>query len=300
MLKKDKKVNGTCLVCGGKLTLFGPRLNYEYHICTSCATLQLFPMPDEKALESAYSRQYASAKQTEESNDPKWWKTAGKPYRRDILMALKNNNISGLIIDFGSGWGHMCEMLLENGFDCRGVELSLEMSSYCQEKGLPVEHGGFTVVEELNSTKQNIASVVMCAVFEHLTDHHTWLQRFNRILPIGGSIVTLHPTAACYTLIGRIVRIGNRRKQLPELHGSFSPPWHTALFSLKAMEILAEQNGFRLVEIRPASQGVVGGLIGFTQRCLGIVNRIGWHMAGLRWPLITTHVFVLRKTRNLS
>lgn len=288
---------GKCVACGGELTLFGPRLNYEYHICASCATLQLFPMPTEKDLEEVYAQQYATAKQIEESNDPEWWDTAGEPYRRDIMKALQDYKISGLIFDFGAGWGHLCEMLLANGFNCRGVELSAEMSLYCQKKGLPVQHGGFDVLEDL---EESISAIVMCAVFEHLTDHHTWLRRFNRLLPIGGYVVTLHPTAACYILLGNIFRFGNRRKELPELHGSFSPPWHTTLFSLKAMEILAQQEGFLLVEIRPASQGVTGGLIGLVQNCLQTVNRLGWKLAGLRWPFITSHVFVLKKTRNLG
>jgi len=202
-----------------------------------------------------------------------------------------------LILDFGAGWGHLCEMLLESGYNCRGVELSAEMSSYSKNKGLPVQHGGIELLEKVDEA---ISAIVMCAVFEHLTDHHTWLRRFNRLLPIGGFIVTLHPTAACYTLLGNVLRFGNRKKELPELHGSFSPPWHTALFSLKAMGIMAEQGGFQLVEILPASQGVVGGYIGFVQKCLQKVNRLGWYVVGLRWPLITSHVFVLKKTRNLD
>jgi cyclopropane fatty-acyl-phospholipid synthase-like methyltransferase len=188
-------------------------------------------------------------------------------------------------------------MLVKNGFNCKGVELSVEMSSYCQERGIPVQRGGFELVEETN---ENISAILMCAVFEHLTNHQTWLRRFNRMLRTGGSIITLHPTAACFTLISQIVRFGNRQKELPELHGCFSPPWHTALFSLEAMEIIAEQNGFRLIEVRPASQGRAGGLIGFTQRFLEVVNRVGWLMLGNNWPLITTHIFVLRKVRNLE
>jgi ubiquinone/menaquinone biosynthesis C-methylase UbiE len=293
----EKKAKGSCIACNGELTLFGPRLNYEYYICVSCATLQLFPMPDQRILEVAYSQQYASANQVAEFTDPNKYQIAGESYRRDILRTLIDYNISGLIIDFGSGWGHLCEMLIENGFNCRGVELSLEMSSYCKQKGLPVQQGGFELVEIAN---ENISAIVMCAVFEHLTNHQTWLQRFNRILPIDGSIITLHPTAACFTLISKLIRFWNRQKELPELHGCFSPPWHTALFSLEAMEIVARQNGFRLIEIRPASQGRSGGLIGLTQRCLEIVNRIGWSMVGLRWPLITTHIFVLRKARDLG
>ena len=290
-------MDASCIACNGELILFGPRLNYEYYICSSCGTLQLSPMPDEKTLENAYSQHHASFKQTDAFRDPKYWKIAGEPYRKDILRVLINHSISGLIIDFGAGWGHLCELLIKNKFHCIGLEPSLEMSSYCRQKGLPVEHWSF---ESDNKIDKNISAIVMCTVFEHLSNHHTWLRRFNRMLPLNGSMVTLHPTAACYTLIGKMIRLGNRNRELPEMHGSFFPPWHTAFFSLKAMEILAHQNGFGLIEIRPASQGRAAGFFGFTQRCLGVINRFGWFMMQHRWPLITTHVFVLRKMRNLN
>ena len=290
-------MSASCIACGGKLMLFGPRLNYEYHICTSCGTLQLFPMPVEEDLLVAYSTEYSSAKQTEESNDPDWWDAAGRPYRKAILNTLIDHSISGLILDFGAGWGHLCEMLIEHGFDCRGIEPSSEMAEYCQRKGVPVDQGGLELVER---DPKDVSAIVLCAVFEHLVNHNSYLSRFNSLLPRGGVVVTLHPTAACYTLIGKLARLGNRRRELPELHGSFSPPWHTALFSLEAMEIMAHKNGFQLIEIRPVPQGRVGGLVGSVQICLEKVNRIGWSLMGLRWPLITTHTFVLRKVRDLE
>ncbi len=290
------KTNGECTVCGGDLVLFGPRLAYEYHICTRCATIQLFPMPDEKGLEAAYAHQYATADQTEEFSDPNRWKTASDPYRQDILRALVDHQITGLIAEFGSGWGHLCELLIDNGFTCRGVELSSQMALYAQNNGLPVLIGGFDLLEQPDF--EEASTIVMCAVFEHLSSHHHWMRRFNRMLPMGGSLVTLHPTAACYRLLGALSRFGNRQRELPEMHGTFAPPWHTALFSLQAMEMIAERNGFEVIDVRPASQGRLSGLIGFVQRCLGLTNRIGWRILGRRWPLVTTHVFVLRKVRD--
>ena len=292
------KENGSCTVCHGELALFGPRLDYEYHICTSCKTLQLFPMPDEQQLETAYAQQYATAGQTEEFSDPNHWRSVGDPYRKDILRALVDHKITGSLVEFGAGWGHLCEMLIGNGFTCRGVELSPQMAAYGQKNGLPIFTGGFELIQQ--PAFQDVSAIVMCAVFEHLSNHHEWMQRFNRRLPMGGALVTLHPTAACYTLLGKLFRFGDRHKELPELHGSFTPPWHTALFSLKAMEIIAEQHGFQVVDIRPASQGRLGGLIGFVQRCLGLSNRIGWFVFGRHWPLVTTHVFVLRKVREVA
>jgi len=253
-------------------------------------------MPDEKHLESAYEELYSSAGQTEEINDPEYWGTAGEAYRKDLLYAVTAHGLSGQMVDFGAGWGHLCEMLIENGLNCKGVEVSSEMSAYGKSRGLPIVQGSFDALKKM----ENISHIVMCAVFELLTDHHQWLRRFNGLLPIGGTIVSLHPTAACYSLVSTMVRLGKRNKELPELHGSFSPPWHTAFFSLKAMEIIAGKNGFKVVDILPASQGNVGGVTGYIQQALGLVNRIGWRVMGRRWPLVTTHIFVLKKIKDLE
>ena len=289
-------MDSLCLFCGGQLMLFGPRLNYEYHICKSCKTIQLLPMPTEENIISAYSTEFSSAKQTEEADDPEWSTATSKPYGKAILQTLIDHKISGRIYDFGAGWGHLCEILIEHGFNCIGTELSFDMANYCQQKRLPVEQGGLELIEK-NSNK--ISAIVMCAVFEHLVNHDSYLTRFNSILPIGGLIVTLHPTSRFYNLIGNLVRLGNRYKELPELHGSFAPPWHTTLFSLDAMEILAQKNGFVVDEIRPAPQGRIGGFIGLIQILLEKVNFIGYSLLGLRWPLITSHIFVLRKVADV-
>jgi hypothetical protein len=283
---------GSCIACEGDLRFFGQRLNYDYYICSTCGTLQLFPMPNEKELREAYAKEYASSGHTEEFEDPERWRLVARTYHQSILNALVDHGISDLIIDYGAGWGHLCEMLIDYGFDCRGVEMSKDMVNYCQKKGLLVEHGDLEVLEK---SHEEISAIVMCAVFEHLVNHHAWLTRVHGILSSNGFLVTLHPTAACYNLLGRLMRLGNLQRPLPELHGSFTPPWHTALFSIDATKMLAEKNGFELLEIRPAPQGRIGGFLGCVQVSLEIVNKVGWHLLGETWPLVTTHIFVMRK-----
>jgi SAM-dependent methyltransferase len=280
-----------CIVCQTALCYFGPKNEYHFYRCPECGTLQLFPMPDEKGLAAAYANLYATAGQTREINDPDYWKSAGYAYRKDIFQTIDDHEIKGLVIDFGAGWGHLCELLIKNRHDCRGVEISSAMAAYAGNKGLPVVQGSFEVLHKFS----DINAIVMCAVFEHLTNHRDCLRRFYNLLPEGGHVITLHPTAACYTLAGNLIRLGRKDRQLPELHGSFCPPWHTALFSLKAMEILASDTGFKLTDIRPASQGNVGGPTGIIQQALGFVNRAGFRIMGNHWPLITSHVFVLKK-----
>lgn len=200
------------------------------------------------------------------------------------------------MVDYGGGWGHLCKLMIDNSIkNVSGIEASLEMVEYAKKKEIPMIQGGF---EELKNCK-SFSILTMCAVFEHLTDHNKWLKEINKLLPVGGYFITLHPTSRIYNFLGDILRLGKKEKELPELHGTFYPPWHTILFSLKGMQMLASKFGFEIIEVVPASQGQLNGFIGVIQKLLGIVNKLGFLFFKLKWPLITTHIFVLKKNADI-
>lgn len=283
-----------CCLCQGAVSDYGPRLDYHYGLCSDCGTLQLVPQPSEAFLREAYERCYVEAGHTEEFSDPARWRLASAPYRADLLKVLKRHGLRGLIAEFGSGSGFLLEDLLSEGYACRGVELSALRVAEATARGLPLSHGGFESIESQSHPRPD--HLILCAVFEHLVNHADWMDRFNRVLPMGGYLISLHPTARCYQLAGDVLRLWNRRRVLPELHGSFAPPWHTVLISLKAMRRLAMAHGFEVVDVMPVSQGRAGGLVGLVQRLLGWVNQVGVALCGAGFPLVTTHVFVLKKT----
>ena len=47
---------------------------------------------------------------------------------------------------------------------------------------------------------------------------------------------------------------------------------------------------------RPAPQAREGGVAGFIQVTLELVNRVGWRLVGTSWPLVIGHLFVSQKT----
>jgi SAM-dependent methyltransferase len=279
-----------CVACGGKLALFGPRLQYEYHRCIQCGTIQLYPLPSRTELERAYAAEYATAGHYEGNADLCRW--SARTYYQGIARAMKDFHAQGLVVDYGAGWGGLCELLLTEGFQVHGVEPSDMMAAYCRKRGLPVQHGD---LRTLQANEGQIGAFALNAVFEHLVEHDIWLKDAYRLLAPRGLFVTLQPTAPFANFMGRLVRFGNLRTPLPALHQFFWPPWHTVFFSLTGMKELMVKHGFDLQDVRPAPQGRVRGLMGVAQITLETVNRVGWKIIGRSWPLLTAHTFVFRK-----
>jgi SAM-dependent methyltransferase len=253
-------------------------------------------MPEEVVIARAYQAEYVAAKHTDEFSNPEWWEHVSRPYRDSILATLADHGVRGTVVDCGCGWGHLVEGLQRRGFDARGVDLSRDETAYAERKGLPVQRG---TLKDLRDLEGRVDAVTMLGVFEHLLDHEDVLADVGRLLRDGGLFVTLHPTAAFFRLLGTALRLGRRGLELPELHGTFAPPWHTVLFSIAGTQKVAERCGFEMVDLRPAPQGRLPGPNGVMQRVLEGVNKLGWASLGARWPLVTTHVFAFRKAGSL-
>jgi SAM-dependent methyltransferase len=286
-----------CIVCGGQLTLFGPFGDYKYYLCRGCGSIQLSPMPDAQTMQRAYEEEYAHGKQLERYFDPEWARAAVRPYNESVAKAARDHVNGGLAIECGAGWGGLVEMLMRDGFEVQGVELSTDQVAFGQRRGWPIRQGDLNALSEFEGRAD---VVTMCAVFEHLTDHGEVIDAAHRLLKDGGKLITLHPTAKFYAMLGAVLQIGNRQRQLPSVFGAFAAPWHTMFPSISATKRMVSPRGFRLIEIRPAPQGTHGGINGLAQRVLGMVNVVGFKLLKLRWPLITSHVFVFEKVSPTS
>jgi SAM-dependent methyltransferase len=283
----------SCLVCSRELELFGPRAAYIYYRCRWCGTIQLSPMPDEAEILSAYRAEYAGGAQLQRYVDAEWARRVLKPYCVAVINALRDRKVDGVVIDCGVGWCGLLELMLGEGFEARGVELSEQQVAYARQRGLPVEEGDLSALQRVD---KQASAVTFLAIFEHLVNHDRVLSDASRLLKDDGLLISLHPTAAFYRLFGTIMRLGNRHRELPSFAGAFAPPWHTTFLSIEATRQLFDRNGFRVLEIRPAPQGRLGGINGLMQIGLEYVNRIGWPLFGTRWPLVTSHIFICKKS----
>ena len=287
MIPSSMKQLDACIVCRGDLALFGPYSNYTYCRCLDCGTIQLSPMPDKAEIKRAYETEYAALKL-----DPDVWRRVSRPYYDSIIKVLRDYRVNGLVVDYGAAKGHLVERMIQNGFDARGVELSLEEVEYAQRHGLPIQQGDLGALSGLEG---QVAAMTMMAVFEHMLDHAGALSVVHKLLVDGGLFITMHPTAGAANLLGNLLRFGDKHKHLPHLEGVLDAPWHTVLFSIDGTKQLLSQRGFRLLEVRAAPQGRLGGLRGVAQVLLEWTNKLGWRVLRTRWPLVTTHIFVCQK-----
>lgn len=290
-LTKQSLQISVCIACNGSLSFLGNKSNYHYSTCNNCKTVQLSPPPNKSNLEKAYSDSlYAS--DSHGQGDPTVIHESSRPYYTCIANALSDHKITGLVVDYGAGWGGLCSLLLERGFKCKGIELSKNMVEGCQKMQLPVQQGS---LESLSKEGCKAQALVLCGVFEHLVDPRKFLQDAGHILEPNGLLISLQPTAQFASLFATVSRFGRRKKQLSSMFFVFDPPWHIALYSIKGMKTIAEQCGFDLLEVRFTPQGRMPGLYGMVQRLLEWTNKIGWALFKKKWPLLVSHTFVFKK-----
>lgn len=285
----------SCIACQEPLSFFlGTTFGYTYRVCESCKTVQIVPIPSQSDVERAYQdSHYATAAHGQGEADE--IRKSSRPYYVSLANTLRDHHASGLIIDYGTGWGGLCELLANSGFQCKGLELARSMVDECQRRGLSVEQKS---LETLIQEGSKAGAVVLCGVFEHLLDPKAFLQHVHDVLEAGGLLVSLQPTGMFARLLAFIWRMGNVERPLPSMLWLFDPPWHVALYSPEGMKRIARKHGFDLIEIRFAPQGRMKGLYGTAQSLLECVNRVGWPLAKEAWPLMVSHIYVFRKNTD--
>ena len=282
-----------CVACrSSSLSRFGSRENYTYYRCKECGTLQLVPMPGLDSMEEAYQDQYSVAGHCQ--TNPELRNREAKPQFDALCNALARHAATGLVLDYGAGWGGLLEMLRNRGMAAEGAELSVSMADYCESRGYSVKRGDLAQIEG----RARYNAIVLSSVFEHLLYHERWIHDARRLLKPAGVVISLQPTAGFATLGGMVARFSLKTRELPHMHQVFWPPWHTVLFSLKGMRLLFERSGFELVEVQPAPLQRQKGLVGVAQRILSTVNALATPVFGNGWPLHVGHVFVFRKNSN--
>jgi 2-polyprenyl-3-methyl-5-hydroxy-6-metoxy-1,4-benzoquinol methylase len=143
---------------------------------------------------------------------------------------------AGPVIDIGCGQGELVRLLLADGYDAEGVDVSPEQVAVAHAAGLNrVRRGDYRHM--LMERQSQLAAVTATDVLEHLTKDEV-LDTFDRVIEAlapGGVLVARVPNAV--SPLGGHVR-----------YGDFT---HESSYTARSVRQLAAAAGFRSVAVQP-------------------------------------------------
>jgi 2-polyprenyl-3-methyl-5-hydroxy-6-metoxy-1,4-benzoquinol methylase len=177
-------------------------------------------------------------------------------YRRQIgpLLPAPPN---GPVLDIGCGQGELVKLLLADGYDASGVDVSPEQVAIAHKAGLAqVKQDDYRHV--LAEKSGQLAAVTATDILEHLTKDEI-LETFDlvsRALVPGGIFVARVPNAV--SPFGGHIR-----------HGDFT---HESSFTARSIHQVAVATGFGAVTVKP---------------CTPVIHGAASSMRGLAWQLLS-------------
>lgn len=167
-------------------------------------------------------------------------------YRRHIRPALPPAR-SGSVLDIGCGQGELVRLLLADGYDATGVNVSPEQVAMANAAGLDqVSLGDYR--DQLEAQTGQVAAVTATDLLEHLTKAEV-IQTFDAVaaaLVPGGVFVARVPNA--------VSPLGGHTR-----YGDFT---HETWFTARSIRQLATAAGFGSVSVRhcpPPVHGLMSG-----------------------------------------
>jgi predicted TPR repeat methyltransferase len=228
-------------------------------------------------LYEAYASQHAGSADS---------RAAGLIYRRDIRPALPAP-ASGRVLDIGCGQGTLVRMMLADGYDAEGVDISPEQVSIAQEAGLTeVRQGDYC--EALGAQAGRFAAVTATDVLEHLTKDEV-LATFDHVaagLASYGVFVGRVPNAV--SPFGGHIR-----------YGDFT---HESWYTERSIRQLSAAAGFKSVAVHPClpvAHGLasVARVAAWSTISLFYKVALGAETGSLRGHIVTQNLtFVARKS----
>jgi len=253
-----------CRICGNtdhnihydvREMMLGLRSLHGYFECAECGCLQITDVP--KNIQDFYpSDDYYSYDKVEAGTGIKGFLTKkrdryaatgkcllGKVMQRfqphDKLPSLRHANVTldSKILDVGCGAAHLLHSMKEAGFkNLLGIDpFNKEDISY--DNGLKIEKKSIHDLT-LKNDKGDWDLIMFNHSFEHVFDQHEVLEKVFKLLKPGGTCMIRIPTVTSWAWRS----YGVDWVQL-------DAPRHFFLHSIRSMQLLAEQTGFKLDDV---------------------------------------------------
>lgn len=227
-----------CPVCrSGDIKFFCEKNGCKLRRCSSCRLIFVWPAPGN--LTEIYSESYfkRAAKNEGENKfgyvDYEKDKRAMQETFSRYLDKISNLDSGGRIFDVGAATGYFLDMARERGWATGGIEISAYAANMAKNKGHDIFLGDLK--ELMIEEKYDV--VTMWDVLEHLSNPDGYLKSVHGILKDGGilAINTINSSSFWARLLGR------------NWH-AILPPEHLFYYSVKSLNILLGNNGFKIIE----------------------------------------------------
>lgn len=211
-----------CLICGEILKGYADQKIYKCSHCGFGQTLQL------KAQVGSYHRDEIYIEE----------ETLFRNIFQKRINIISKFSKSGRALEIGCSTGIMLSLLQEKGWSVTGVEMSKKAAEIAKKRGINIITKPF---EEI-SVKENFDLVILNHTLEHLKDPVSVLKKISKLLMPGGLLFVDVPN---FGGLSAKLQGKNWPLLLPREHR-----WH---FSYKALEILLEKIGFKIIFVDQSS-----------------------------------------------
>ena len=232
--------------------MFGFRDKFDYVECTRCGCVQIQDVPAD--LSKYYPDEYYSFKKLEYppgnfiSSFIRRQRANYCLYQQGILgklFAMKLGipdyygwltkakvRFESNILEVGCGAGNLLRVLAREGFsNLIGVDPYIN-------KDISYDSGVRILKKDVQELKGDFDFIMMHHSFEHMPDSHLMMRELYRLLKPGRFALVRIPIASSYAW----KKYGVNWVQL-------DPPRHLYLHTVKSMQILADESGFKLTDV---------------------------------------------------
>lgn len=219
--------------------------------CTNCEMIYLNPVFKDEHLINHYRKNHDLQSEIV-SNDSGFYTSI---YTKG-LRAIESAVSQGAILDIGCSAGNFLDIALDSGWKTYGVELNEKEASYAAQKG----HRIYNQLLESVIFDEAFDAVALWDVFEHLKDGHSYLSQIKALLSENGVIFLQIPSADSLAA-----------KMLQEKCQMFDGIEHVNLYSYKAIDSLAQQNGLKILHCETVISeiGVMNNYLNYDDPYLG-------------------------------
>lgn len=215
--------------------------------CSSCGLIypDPLPVPLKKKQQEIYGN-----REEYFSGDLSGYKKS--VYSRTLKNLSKFLKIKGRLLDIGCGEGDFLEMAKDEGWDCRGIDISEEFARHAISRGLDVTAGNF---EEMALPKDHFDVVVMYASLEHVIDPRRYLTEAGRVMKKNSVIYIKVPNegSPLFYIGDSYNRLMSRRETT---HLSvFHSPFHLYGFNKKSLRGVLDSLGFKILKLNVFNDG---------------------------------------------